>query len=37
VGLVRIASFFQVERGKIRRYETMFDVTELRKLLAAKA
>jgi ketosteroid isomerase-like protein len=37
VGLVRIASFFQVQNGKIRRYETMFDVTELRKLLAAKA
>jgi ketosteroid isomerase-like protein len=31
-GLVRIASFFRVENGKIRWYETQFDATELRKL-----
>lgn len=33
VGTVRIASFFQVANGKIATYETMFDVTELRKML----
>jgi hypothetical protein len=36
VGTVRIASFFRVESGKIRTYETWFDATELRKLLASK-
>jgi ketosteroid isomerase-like protein len=36
VGVLRIASFFRVENGKIRTYETWFDATELRKLLAAK-
>jgi hypothetical protein len=36
VGVLRIASFFRVENGKIRAYETWFDATELRKLLAAK-
>jgi ketosteroid isomerase-like protein len=36
VGLLRIASFFRVEAGKIRTYETWFDATELRKLLALK-
>ena len=34
VGTLRIASFFRVENGKIRTYETCFDATELRKLLA---
>lgn len=32
VGTLRIASFFRVERGRIRWYETFFDPTELRKL-----
>ena len=32
-GTLRIASFFRVENGKIRWYETQFDATELRKLL----
>jgi SnoaL-like protein len=36
VGTVRIASFFRVENGKIRWYETQFDATELRKLQAQK-
>src|SRR5579859_1490838 len=36
VGVIRIASFFGVENGKICTYETWFDATELRKLLAAK-
>jgi ketosteroid isomerase-like protein len=36
VGGLRIASFFRVENGKIRWYETLFDATELRKLLASK-
>ncbi len=34
VGTLRIASFFRVENGKIRTYETQFDATEFRKLLA---
>jgi SnoaL-like domain len=37
VGTLRIASFFRVENGKIRWYETFFDATELRKLTARKA
>jgi ketosteroid isomerase-like protein len=36
VGTLRIASFFRVERGKIRWYETFFDPTDLRTLLAKK-
>ena len=36
-GTTRIASFFRVEAGKIRWYETFFDPTELRKLQASKA
>ena len=36
VGTLRIASFFRVAEGKIRWYETQFDATELRKLLARK-
>lgn len=36
VGRLRIASFFRVEHGKICWYETLFDATELRKLLAGK-
>jgi hypothetical protein len=36
VGWLRIASFFRVENGKIRWYETLFDATELRKLLASR-
>ena len=36
VGTLRIASFFRVENGKIRWYETVFDATELRKLLAKR-
>jgi ketosteroid isomerase-like protein len=34
IGTLRIASFFKVENGKIRTYETQFDATELRKVLA---
>lgn len=37
VGTLRIASFFRVEGGKIRTYETQFDATELRKLLARRS
>jgi hypothetical protein len=37
IGLLKIASFFRVEKGKIKWYETQFDATELRKVLAAKA
>jgi ketosteroid isomerase-like protein len=36
IGTLKIASFFRVEDGKIRTYETQFDATELRKVLAAK-
>jgi hypothetical protein len=36
IGSLRIASFFRIENGKIRWYETLFDATELRKLLASK-
>ncbi|HZS40310.1 MAG TPA: nuclear transport factor 2 family protein [Polyangia bacterium] len=36
VGTLKIASFFRVVNGKIRAYETQFDATELRKLLARK-
>jgi hypothetical protein len=35
VGTLRIASFFRVQGGKIRWYETQFDATEFRALLAA--
>ncbi len=31
-----LSYFFQVVGGKITTYETQFDATELRKLLAAK-
>src|SRR6202521_1638006 len=37
VGTLKIASFFRVENGKIRTYETLFDATELRKLQADQA
>ena len=37
VGKLRIASFMWVEGGKIRKYDTRFDATELRKLLARKS
>jgi hypothetical protein len=37
VGTLRIASFFRVENGKIRWYETFFDPTEFRKLQARRA
>jgi hypothetical protein len=36
VGTLRIASFFRVEGGRIRTYDTRFDATELRKLVAPK-
>lgn len=36
IGTLRIASFFRVEDGKIRAYETQFDATELRKVLARR-
>jgi hypothetical protein len=36
IGTLRIASFFRVENGKIRWYETQFDATELRKALASR-
>jgi ketosteroid isomerase-like protein len=35
-GNVRIASFFVVENGKIRRYETLFDPTGFRQLAAQR-
>jgi hypothetical protein len=35
IGTVRIASFFRVENGRIRAYQTAFDATELRKAQAA--
>jgi len=34
VGTLRIASFFRVKASRIQTYETLFDPTELRKLLA---
>ncbi len=34
VGVLRIASFFRVENGKIRTYDTQFDATDFRKLFA---
>jgi hypothetical protein len=34
VGKLKIASFFRVEREKIRVYETLFDATELHQLQA---
>jgi len=34
VGTLKIASFFHVENGRIRTYDTQFDATELRQLLA---
>jgi limonene-1,2-epoxide hydrolase len=37
VGTLRIASFFRVEKGKIRWYQIFFDATELRKVLARKS
>jgi SnoaL-like domain len=37
VGTIRIASFFKVEGGKIRTYDTWFDATEFRKLVAKKS
>jgi SnoaL-like domain len=36
IGTLKISSFFRVEDCKIRTYETQFDATELRKVLAAK-
>jgi hypothetical protein len=36
VGTLRIASFFRVEGGKIRSYDTRFDATELSRLLAQR-
>ena len=33
VGWLRISSFFRVESGKIRTYDTRFDATEVRQLL----
>jgi hypothetical protein len=37
VGTIRIASFLRVQASKIKTYETLFDPTELRKLLAPQA
>jgi hypothetical protein len=37
VGTLRIASFFRVVDGKIQSYDTRFDATELRKLLAQRS
>jgi hypothetical protein len=34
IGVLRIASFFRVAGGKITRYETLFDPSEFRKLIA---
>jgi ketosteroid isomerase-like protein len=36
VGTISIASFFRVADGKIRRYVTVFDATEFRKLQAPR-
>jgi limonene-1,2-epoxide hydrolase len=36
IGMLKIASFFRVENGKICTYETQFDATELRKLQAGQ-
>ena len=36
VGTIRIASFFRVRGDRIAWYETQFDATELRKLIAAR-
>jgi ketosteroid isomerase-like protein len=36
-GTVRIASFFRVANGKIAAYDTRFDATEFRKLVATAA
>jgi hypothetical protein len=36
VGTLRIASFFRVEKGKIRTYDTRFDATLFAKLRAAR-
>jgi len=35
VGVIRIASFFRVENGKIRSYDTRFDAETFRQLVAA--
>ena len=32
VGVLKVASFFRVENGKIRDYQILFDATEFRKL-----
>ncbi len=32
IGMLRIASFFRVENGKVTAYDTRFDATEFRKL-----
>jgi hypothetical protein len=37
VGTLRIASFFRVKNGKIRTYDTQFDATDFRKLIAGKS
>jgi ketosteroid isomerase-like protein len=37
VGTLRISAFFRVEKGRIRTYDTRFDATELRKLMARKS
>jgi ketosteroid isomerase-like protein len=37
VGVLRIASFFTVRGGKIAEYDTRFDATALRALLARRA
>lgn len=36
-GTIRIASFFWVEHGKIKRYDTRFDAEGFRKLVASVA
>ena len=36
VGTLRISSFFRVENGKIRTYDTRFDATNFSKLVAKK-
>jgi ketosteroid isomerase-like protein len=36
-GKMRIASFFQVEDGKIRRYDTRFDADGFRRLVASRS
>ena len=37
IGTIPSASFFHVSSGQITRYDTLFDATELRKLIASSS